>query len=61
MQLVKILMSLLIMEDSHGGCACFPHIENWKRCKQREELHLASPEVFVFLQVIEIHQVLIFG
>jgi hypothetical protein len=61
MQLVKILMSLLIMEGSHGGCACWPHTENWERCKQREELRLASPEVFVLLQVIEIHQILIFG
>jgi hypothetical protein len=47
MQLVKILISLLIMEDSHGGCACWPHTENW--------LRLANPEVFVLLQVIEIH------
>jgi uncharacterized phage infection (PIP) family protein YhgE len=29
--------------------------------KQREELRLASPEVFVLLQVIKIHQILIFG
>jgi mediator of RNA polymerase II transcription subunit 14 len=35
MQLVKILMSLLIMEGSHGGWACWPHTENWERCKQR--------------------------
>jgi hypothetical protein len=35
MHLVKILMSLLIMEGSHGGCACWPHSENWKGCKQR--------------------------
>jgi hypothetical protein len=54
-------MSLLIMEDSHGGCACGPHTENWEHCKQREEPRLASPEVFVLLQVIEIHQVLILG
>jgi hypothetical protein len=51
MQTVKIFM----MEDSYGGCACLPHTENWKPCKQRDELRLANPEVFVLLQVIEIH------
>ena len=31
MQLGKILISLLIIEDSHGVCACWPHTEDWKQ------------------------------
>jgi hypothetical protein len=34
MHLVKILMSLIIMEGSHCGCACWRHSENWEGRKQ---------------------------